>query len=152
MLDGIWSLDESREAPSSDAVRGVAHRRPALPGTASVRTRRGFSARAVRPDRPPLSAVQVDLIEDVIDSARRGSVLKRSGHAGAAIHPARLAGRYPAGGIYQRQRSKLQGSRRFANRSPGSGSFGARSCRRPEPGAKRVMRVPRLQPAVFIGG
>jgi 3,4-dihydroxy-2-butanone 4-phosphate synthase len=75
MLDGIWSLDESWEAPSSGAPGGAAHDRLALPGSASVRTRYGFSARAMQPDRAPLSAVQVDPIEDVIDAARRGEAV-----------------------------------------------------------------------------
>lgn len=75
MLDGIWSLDESGQTQASDARGSAAHDRLALPGSAAVRTRYGFSARAMAPERAPLASVQVDPIEDVIDAARRGEAV-----------------------------------------------------------------------------
>ena len=75
MLDGIWSLDEACDLHPSDASRRAVHDRLALPGSAAVRTRYGFSATAILPDRTPLAPLQVDPIEDVIAAARRGEAV-----------------------------------------------------------------------------
>lgn len=75
MLDGIWSLDEACDLHPSDASRRAVHDRLALPGSAAVRTRYGFSATAILPDRTPLAPLQVDPIKDVIDAARRGEAV-----------------------------------------------------------------------------